>query len=121
MSSHEDKIIAALSQLEVDDEPTETLSSVLAEMTRAQSFYLRAFPVVTIVGVLALAIFAAVRFFAATDVQSWIAYATLFLSALIVVAIVKLWLYLVWVRNSVMREIKRMELRNLTDPRRARG
>lgn len=113
MNSSEDRIIAALQQLDHDDDKPETLGGVLADMTRAQSFYLRAFPVVGMFGFLALAVFAAVRFFDAEGVQAWIGYATLFLAALIVMAIIKLWLYLVWVRNSLMREIKRMELRSL--------
>lgn len=113
MTTHEDKIIAALSHLDAESDQTETLSSVLAEMTRAQSFFLRAFPAVIIVAFLTVAIVAVVRFFSSADVQSWIAYATLFIASLIVIAIIKLWLYLVWVRNSIMREIKRMELRSL--------
>lgn len=112
MSTSEDKIIAALQRIEHDD--TETLGSVLADMMRAQSLYLRTFPIVIVLVFLGIAIFAGVQFFAADDVQAWIGYATLFLAALIVIAIIKLWLYLVWVRNSLMREIKRMELRSLT-------
>jgi hypothetical protein len=118
MSNSEDKIIAALNRLD-DGQDVDTLSGVLADMMRQQSFYLRAFPAIGILAFLGLAIFAVVRFFAARDVQEWIAYATLFIAALIVVALIKLWLYLVWVRNSLMREIKRLELRSLTaTPRR---
>ncbi len=112
MSTSEDKIIAALQRIEHDD--TETLGSVLADMMRAQSFYLRAFPVVIMLAFMGIATFAAVQFFAADDVQAWIGYAALFLAALIVMAIIKLWLYLVWVRNSLMREIKRIELRSVS-------
>jgi hypothetical protein len=115
MNAYEDKLIAALKELDTEDSEVDTLGSVLGDMTGGQSFYLRAFPFVGIVAFLGLAVFAAVRFFAATDVQSWIAYATLFLTSLLTVAIMKLWLYLVWVRNSVMREIKRMELRMRAD------
>ncbi|HEY4311338.1 MAG TPA: DUF6768 family protein [Pirellulales bacterium] len=113
MNTHEDQIIAALSKLDAECDRSETLSSVLADMTRAQSFYLRVFPAIIIVAFLTLAIVAVVRFFSVDDVRSWIAYATLFIASLMVVALIKLWLYLVWVRNSVMREIKRAELRNL--------
>ena len=115
MTAYEDKLISALKQLDASENEVETLGSVLVDMTRAQSLYLRAIPFVGILGFLGVAVFAVVRFFAATDVQSWIAYATLFLTSLISIAIMKLWLYLVWVRNSVMREIKRMELRILAD------
>jgi hypothetical protein len=111
MSTSEDKIIAALQRIESDE--TETLGSVLADMTRAQSFYLRAFPAIVMLAFLGIAAFAAVQFFTTDEVKAWIGYATLFLAALIVIAIIKLWLYLVWVRNSLMREIKRMELRSL--------
>jgi uncharacterized membrane protein YcjF (UPF0283 family) len=113
MNSSEDKIIDALKRLDTESDEIETLSGVLADMTRAQSFYLRAFPFVGMLAFMGIGIFAAVRFFAAHDIQAWIAYATLFLAALIVMALIKLWLYLVWVRNSLMREIKRMELRCL--------
>jgi hypothetical protein len=117
MTTREDKIIAALKELNSEDDGVETLTGVLADMTRAQSFFLRAFPVVGMLAFLGLAIFAAVRFFLVDDVRAWIAYATLFIAALIVMAIIKLWLYLVWVRNSLMREIKRMELRSLDNSR----
>jgi hypothetical protein len=115
MNVHEDKIIAALKQLDADDSEVDSLGSVLADMTRGQSLYLQVFPAVFTFVFLGVAIFAAVRFFAAADTQSWIGYATLFLTSMIVVAILKLWFYLVWVRNSVMREIKRLELRLLAD------
>jgi hypothetical protein len=113
MSNSEDKIIAALNRLD-DGQDVDTLSGVLADMMRQQSFYLRAFPAIGILAFVALAVVSVVRFFVATDVQEWIAYATLFTAALIAVALTKLWLYLVWVRNSLMREIKRLELRSLT-------
>lgn len=112
MKSSEDRIIEALQRVDHDDEQ-ETLRGVLADMTHAQSLWLRAFPVVGMLGFMGLAAFAVVQFFAAEEVQAWIGYATLFLAALIVMAIIKLWLYLVWVRNSLMREIKRMELRSV--------
>lgn len=118
MSISEDRIIAALNRLE-DGQEVDTLGSVVSDMMRQQSLYLRVFPVVVMLAFLGLGIFAAVRFFAAEDVQAWIGYATLFIASLIVMAIIKLWLYLVWVRNSLMREIKRLELRSLTaTPRR---
>ena len=113
MSNSEDKIIAALNRLD-DGRDTDTLGGVLADMVRRQSFFLRAFPVIGMTGFLALAVFSVFRFFDADNVQAWIGYATLFTASLIVMAIIKLWLYLVWVRNSLMREIKRLELRSLT-------
>ncbi len=112
MNTSEDRIIAALKQAGKDQE-VDTLSGILADMMRKQSFFLRAFPLIGSLVFMGLSIFAAVRFFSVNDVQSWVAYATLFLIGLMMVSQIKMWLYLVWVRNSLMREIKRMELRNL--------
>lgn len=112
MSISEDKIIAALNRID-DGQEVDSLSGILADMTRRQSFFLSAFPVIGTVVFLGLAIFAAVRFFASQNVQEWIAYATLFLTAVIAISMIKLWLFLVWVRNSLMREIKRLELRSM--------
>lgn len=119
MNAPEDKIIAALQQLDQQldggDTEVDTLGSVLADMTRGQSLFLQVFPALYTVVFLGLAVFSAMRFFTVDDVQSWIGYATLFLTSMIIVAILKLWYYLVWVRNSVMREIKRLELRMLAE------
>jgi hypothetical protein len=112
MSQNEDKIIAALRRAD-DGQDVDTLSGVLADMLRKQSLFLRLFPIVGILAFLLIGGFAAVRFFSVEGVREWIAYATLFLAALIAVSLIKLWLYLVWMRNSLMREIKRMELRLL--------
>jgi hypothetical protein len=113
MIGNEDKLIAALKRVDNEQE-MDTLSTVLTDMMRRQSFFLRAFPLIATLVFLGLAVFAAIRFFSAQDAQSWIGYATLFLMATLMVSQIKMWLYLVWVRNSLMREIKRMELRNLT-------
>ncbi len=115
MNANEDKIIAALQQLDGSDPEVDTLGSVLADMTRGQSLFLQVFPALYTVVFLGMAVFSALRFFTVDDVQSWIGYATLFLTSMIIVAILKLWYYLVWVRNSMMREIKRLELRLLAE------
>jgi uncharacterized membrane protein len=113
MSTSEDKIIEAL-QRHHEGEEVDTLSGILTDMLRKQSFFLRAFPVIGIVVFLGLAVYAAVRFTSSQNVQEWIAYATLFLIAIVAVTMIKLWVFLVWVRNSLMREIKRLELRCIT-------
>ena len=112
MKNSEDKIIAALKRLD-NGEDTDTLGGVLADMMRQQSLFLRLFPVLGMLFFMGVGIFSVVRFFMSQDTKEWIAYATLFIAALIVLAIFKLWLYLVWLRNSLMREIKRMELRSM--------
>lgn len=113
MNTHEDKIIAALHRFE-EDQDIDSLSGILKDMMRKQSVFLRVFPMIGMVVWIGLAVFAVVRFYGTQNVQEWIAYATLFIVALIAVAMIKLWLFLVWVRNSLMREIKRLELRTMS-------
>ena len=119
MTHSEDKLVEALKRLDVESgDEVETISGVVADMVRNQSFYLMAFPWIFTFVFLGVAVYSAVQFFAAQEPKDWALYATLFLGALIIVAILKLWFYLVWLRNSLMREIKRMELRTLTELRR---
>lgn len=119
MTHSEDKLVEALKRLDVESgDEVETLSGVVADMVRNQSLYLMAAPWILTFAFLGVAVYSAVQFFAAQEPKDWALYATLFLGALIVLAILKLWFYLVWVRNSLMREIKRMELRTLTELRR---
>jgi hypothetical protein len=119
MTHSEDKLVEALKRLDLESgDDVETLSGVVADMVRNQSLYLIAFPWVLTFVFLGVAVFSAIQFFAAQEPKQWALYATLFLAALIVLAILKLWFYLVWLRNSVMREIKRMELRTLVELRR---
>jgi hypothetical protein len=114
MTHTEDRLVEALKQLDLESgDEVETLSGVVADMVRNQSLYLMAFPWVFTFVSLGLAVYAAVQFFAADELKSLILYATVFLTALLMVAILKLWFYLVWVRNSILREIKRCELRLL--------
>ncbi len=119
MTHSEDKLVEALKRLDLESgDEVETLAGVVADMVRNQSFYLMAFPWIFTFVFLGVAVYSAVQFFAAQEPKDWALYATLFLGALIIMAILKLWFYLVWLRNSLMREIKRMELRTLTELRR---
>lgn len=112
MSINEDKIIAALNRMD-DGQDVDTLPGVLTDMLSKQSLFLRVYPFVGTLVFLGLGIFAAVRFFTAQQTQEWIAYATLFLTAVLAITMIKLWYFMVWVRNSLMREIKRAELRTM--------
>jgi len=59
----------------------------------------------------ALAVFSAVRFFAAQEVRDLVLYAALFLVGSGLVAFMKLWYWTLMNRNTVLREVKRLELR----------
>ena len=64
-----------------------------------------------------LAVFAAVRFFAAEATRDQVLYATLFAVAAAITMVIKIWYWMILNRNSIQREIKRLELRitQLTD------
>jgi hypothetical protein len=56
------------------------------------------------------AIWFAVRFFSATEIREMIAWATGFLAALLMVAMLKLWFWLQMEKYVILREMKRLEL-----------
>ncbi len=58
-----------------------------------------------------VAIFAAVRFFGATEMDAKLLWATVFLAGLIFTLALKVYFWLQMVRNEVLREVKRVELR----------
>lgn len=57
-----------------------------------------------------LAIWSAFSFFDATEVREQIMYATLFLWGVGVTGMFKIWFWMVMNRNSMIREVKRLEL-----------
>ncbi|MHC4715855.1 MAG: DUF6768 family protein [Planctomycetota bacterium] len=56
----------------------------------------------------AVAVVAAVRFFQVEDLRLSIMYATVFLTALLFVAITKMWYWMLANRNSLKRDIRRL-------------
>jgi hypothetical protein len=60
---------------------------------------------------MALAIFSGVKFFRAGDIRSQIMYAGLFLCGVQMVALIKIFAWQMIHRNSIKREIKRLEIR----------
>ena len=59
----------------------------------------------------ALCIFSAVRFFDTENVKDLIMYATIFLSSVVFISLVKTFAWQMIHRNSIKREIKRLEVR----------
>jgi len=57
-----------------------------------------------------LAVWFAVRFFQAQEVRAMIGWATGFIVALLIIAIVKVWFWMQMDKNTVLREVKRLEL-----------
>ena len=96
---------------EYDSGREDTIRSMLGE------FYSRRMAVtavlIWVMGLLFMAgaIYSAVRFFGATAVKSQILYATLFICLFHTVGILKIFSWQIIHRNSLKREIKRLELR----------
>ena len=68
-----------------------------------------------------LAVVVAVKFFSVDTVKDSILYATLFVVLSLMIALCKIWYWMWMNRNSVLREIKRLELRVLQESRRGEG
>lgn len=62
------------------------------------------------IGLLIAAIWFAVRFFSATETREMIAWATGFLAAMLMVAMLKIWFWLQMEKYVLLRELKRLEL-----------
>ena len=68
---------------------------------------------IIVVAALAAAVWVAILFFRTDEVRDMILYATLFNTCMLVIATVRLFLWQLLLRQGVMREIKRLELRLL--------
>ncbi len=58
----------------------------------------------------AIAVYAGIAFFTTSDTGEKIFSATLFLTAMVLISVVKLWYWMIANRNAISREIKRVEL-----------
>ena len=110
----EDRILAALAA-DADDAPgeVEAIRRTIADSFRYQSRLITAGTWVAMLALLALAIWSAVQFLRVpeSDVRGAILWASLFVMATTQVTLMKVWAWINWNRNSVVREIKRLELR----------
>lgn len=112
----EDKIMQALKQIQADepeDARRESLGQMLGDMFGQQAAWLSVVSTVSMFAMLGLSVFSAVRFFRVEDPKEALLYCTLFLFGMMCIAFMKVWFWLRWLRNSTLREIKRVELRLL--------
>lgn len=114
MTDLDDKIRAALRQEDaelLDHYETELpIHEMLIETFRGRHRWLNVLAFVfTFVG-LAVAVIAAYQFFHTDSTQAMIAWATCFLWFVIWIAMLKIWFWLEMQKNSITREIKRLEL-----------
>ena len=91
----------------------ETLREMVVESFRGKTWWMAMVAWVYSILFTGVAVFAAIRFFGAEAgaVREMIAYAMLFGLSSAIVLFVKLWYWMLMSRNSVKREVKRLELR----------
>jgi hypothetical protein len=94
-----------------DDSREDTIRSMLSEFYSRKMAATSAFIWVIAVLFLAAAIYSAVRFFGTTETKDQIMYATIFISSFYGVGLMKIFAWQMLHRNSIKREIKRLELR----------
>lgn len=89
------------------------LRQMLGDSLRSRVRYLGMLGFVLTLAFLAVAVVSAVQFFQTpeADVRGLLLWATLFLVSTTQIVLVKVWFWINWNRNSVVREIKRLELR----------
>ncbi len=94
----------------IDSDRELPLRTQIAETFRGRFRWLAWLAVFYRIVILILAVIAAIQFFRVDTVRELIAYATLFLISIVATAFIKLWYWMLLIKNSVIREIKRLEL-----------
>ena len=89
----------------------ETLRTMMAESLRGRTRWMAIFAWVEGFVIFGLQIYVAVLFFQAENTRTQILYATMFLTLTLIMVLVKMWYWMLINRNSVKRELKRLELR----------
>jgi hypothetical protein len=94
-----------------DDSREDTIRSMLSEFYSRKMAATAAF--IWVIGVLFLAgaVYSAVVFFKTAEIRYQIMYATIFLSCFFGIGLMKIFAWQMLHRNSIKREIKRLELR----------
>jgi hypothetical protein len=109
----DDIVKKLLEDLEQDSGREDSLRRMIAGAFEARMRVYTLIVAVIVVAALAAAVWVAILFFRTEAVRDMILYATLFNTCMLVVASVRLFLWQLLLRQGVMREIKRLELRLL--------
>lgn len=114
MKSIDDKIRAALA--EEDAELLENYQSdpqiyeLMGDIYKGRHRVISILATIEIFVMLGLAIFCGYQFFHVEGTREMIAYATSFVSLIVMMALLKTWFWMEMNKYSIMREVKRMEL-----------
>ena len=94
----------------IDSDREPPMRTQIAETFRGRLRWLAWLAVFYRIVFLVFAVIAAIQFFRVDGTRELIAYATLFLISIVATAFIKLWFWMLLIKNSVIREIKRLEL-----------
>ena len=100
-----------LDEMEHDSAREDSLRRMIASAFEARTRVYTLIVGIIIVAALAAAVWVAILFFQTDEIRNMILYATLFNTCMLVIASVRLFLWQLLLRQGVMREIKRLELR----------
>lgn len=93
-----------------DLEREQTIFQMLFETFRGQQRYVNILGAIFQLIFMALTVWAAMRFFDASQAREQILFSTLFITSFGVTMSFKIWFWMVMNRNALSREIKRLEL-----------
>jgi len=114
MTSFDDDLKEGLKKVngEGDYDPgqEQSLFQMIGSSFRGRQWWLSCIAWVYIFVFTGLAVFAAVRFFGAETTRAQILYATIFAITAAIAMAVKMWYWMILNRNSIQREIKRLEM-----------
>ena len=100
-----------LEEMEHDSAREDTLRQMIASAFEARTRVYTLIVGIIVVVATAVAVRVGIRFFQTDEVRGMILYATLFNTCMLAIATVRLFLWQLLLRQGVMREIKRLELR----------
>ena len=113
MNEFDDKIRAALRAEDTDifknaDEPS--MFEQAMTTLRGQQRLVNAYAIVVMLAVMALAVWSAIEFFQATELQNALGWATGFLLCGMAGGLMKVWFWMQMDKYVILREVKRLEL-----------
>ena len=114
MKNIDEQIRAALKEEEAEVlskfESDESLTRMLVSLYQGQRSWINASATVVTFVIFGLQIWCGFEFFVAETIREMIGWATGFLALFLWVVMMKIWFWLELLRNSVTREVKRLEL-----------
>ena len=102
-----------LGEMEDDSGREDSLRRMIASAFEARTRIYTILVGIVVVAALAIAVWVAILFFQTEVIRDMILYATLFNTCMLAIASVRLFLWQLLLRQGVIREIKRLELRVL--------